>query len=471
MTCWSPTSTQVRDVLAELARHGIVHGDLSPYNILAAGERLVVIDLPQVVDLVGNPAGPDFLLRDCTNVCTWFRARGLEVDEHDLFGELLAHALLSRSGTARRAEAARTGTGSSRSTIAGRAGPPARRRGALDERWRVSSVDLADRGEQLRACDVTGATFLGCRFAPGDESEVEARGAIVFPAIPDVPVDAYRGSLYSPASSTTPRPTPTRSTPVPTAGRRQHDDQDALLARTLHDHAIDVALADWLASSRQPRGRASWAATRWRRGRAGVRRRGPARRGASARPCVVATGGGPGAMEAANLGAYLSGHAIEALDEAVAGLARGAVVPPVGRRVGRRRLRGARPSSRTAGESLGIPTWHYGHEPPNVFATAIAKYFRNASREAILLQVCDAGIVFLPGAGGTVQEIFQDACENYYADESSVAPMVLVGRRRTGRATVPAWPLLTRPGRAAAPWSPRAPRRHRRGSSSRVSGA
>lgn len=83
---------QVRDALAELARHGIVHGDLSAYNMLAAGERLVIIDLPQVVDLVGNPAGPDFLLRDCANVCTWFRARGLDVDECDLFGELLAHA-------------------------------------------------------------------------------------------------------------------------------------------------------------------------------------------------------------------------------------------------------------------------------------------------------------------------------------------------------------------------------------------
>jgi RIO kinase 1 len=83
---------QVRDALAELARHGIVHGDLSPYNILAAGERLVIIDLPQVVDLVGNPAGTEFLMRDCANVCTWFRARGLGVDEHDLFGELLAHA-------------------------------------------------------------------------------------------------------------------------------------------------------------------------------------------------------------------------------------------------------------------------------------------------------------------------------------------------------------------------------------------
>jgi RIO kinase 1 len=83
---------QLRDALAELARHGVVHGDLSPYNILAAGERLVVIDLPQVVDLVGNPTGMDFLMRDCANVCGWFRARGLEVDEHDLFAELLAHA-------------------------------------------------------------------------------------------------------------------------------------------------------------------------------------------------------------------------------------------------------------------------------------------------------------------------------------------------------------------------------------------
>ncbi|WP_121252337.1 serine protein kinase RIO [Nocardioides ferulae] len=83
---------QVREVLTELARHGLVHGDLSAYNILAADDRLVVIDLPQIVDLVGNPAGPDFLLRDCANVCAWFRGRGLDVDEHELFGELLAQA-------------------------------------------------------------------------------------------------------------------------------------------------------------------------------------------------------------------------------------------------------------------------------------------------------------------------------------------------------------------------------------------
>jgi RIO kinase 1 len=83
---------QLRDFLSILARERIVHGDLSPYNVLATGERLVVIDLPQVVDLVANPAGQDFLLRDCANMCTWFRRRGLDVDEHELFGEVVAQA-------------------------------------------------------------------------------------------------------------------------------------------------------------------------------------------------------------------------------------------------------------------------------------------------------------------------------------------------------------------------------------------
>ena len=83
---------QLRDALTTMVRAGLVHGDLSPYNTLAAGDRLVVIDLPQIVDLVGNPQGMDYLLRDCTNMCTWFRARGLEVDEQDLFAELMAQA-------------------------------------------------------------------------------------------------------------------------------------------------------------------------------------------------------------------------------------------------------------------------------------------------------------------------------------------------------------------------------------------
>lgn len=83
---------QLTDALATMVQNGLVHGDLSAYNILAQGDRLVIIDLPQLVDLVGNLNGMDFLLRDCTNICTWFRARGLDVDEQALFAELMAHA-------------------------------------------------------------------------------------------------------------------------------------------------------------------------------------------------------------------------------------------------------------------------------------------------------------------------------------------------------------------------------------------
>jgi RIO kinase 1 len=86
---------QVVEAMRALAREQLTHGDLSPYNILAAGDRLLLIDLPQVVDLVGNPTGPDFLMRDCHNVCSWFLARGLDeevADEHRLFADLLAEA-------------------------------------------------------------------------------------------------------------------------------------------------------------------------------------------------------------------------------------------------------------------------------------------------------------------------------------------------------------------------------------------
>ena len=94
-----------------------------------------------------------------------------------------------------------------------------------------------------------------------------------------------------------------------------------------------------------------------------------------------------------------------------------------------------------SGRSLGIPTWHYGHEPPNPFSSLVAKYFRNAIREDVLLEVCRGGIVFLPGAAGTVQEIFQAACTNYYAAEDEVVPMVFVGEDYWTR-TLPAWPLV-----------------------------
>lgn len=83
---------QARTALITLAGLHLAHGDLSAYNLLVAGERLVLIDVPQTVDLIGNPHGMDFLHRDCRNVATWFAAKGLPVDGDELFGEVAAHA-------------------------------------------------------------------------------------------------------------------------------------------------------------------------------------------------------------------------------------------------------------------------------------------------------------------------------------------------------------------------------------------
>ena len=65
-------------------------------------------------------------------------------------------------------------------------------------------------------------------------------------------------------------------------------------------------------------------------------------------------------------------------------------------------------------ESLAIPTWVIAGEPISQFASHIAKYFSNSIREAGMLAVVTAGIVFAPGGAGTMQEMFQDAAQNAY---------------------------------------------------------
>ena len=78
--------------MCTMAAMGLTHGDLSAFNILATEERVVIIDVPQAVNIIGNPQGPEFLARDCRNVATWFTARGLEVDAETLLGEVIAYA-------------------------------------------------------------------------------------------------------------------------------------------------------------------------------------------------------------------------------------------------------------------------------------------------------------------------------------------------------------------------------------------
>ena len=306
--------------------------------------------------------------------------------------------------------------------------------------WRVVGVDLTERGPVLLERSLAQSLFLGCEFADGVDDAVRRAGGIVMHEIPGSPVDPYRTTLYSPRELYDARRyEDTLDARAYAWSRRPSTSEDAL-ARALHDHQVDSATAGWVHGRDIVGVMGGHAIERGSTTYADAARLGH-ELGAD---LTVATGGGPGAMEAANLGAFVPGDLAGALEVV-------ARVPSFRPDVGAWSdaafdVVDATPDGR---ESLGIPTWHYGHEPPNPFATSIAKYFSNAPREALLLEICNTGIVFLPGAGGTVQEVFQDACENYYADESSVAPMVLVGRAHWTE-ELPVWPLLTALARGRA---------------------
>ena len=87
---------QLVDALTVLARAGLAHGDLSPFNLLVHEGRLVLIDLPQIVDLIANPQGREFLARDVRVVSKWFTARGLSPRRAD--ADALTRTLLHEAG-------------------------------------------------------------------------------------------------------------------------------------------------------------------------------------------------------------------------------------------------------------------------------------------------------------------------------------------------------------------------------------
>ncbi len=308
--------------------------------------------------------------------------------------------------------------------------------------WRLQGLDLTGRGAQLAGLDATGALFLGCRLEPADEELLQQRGALVFPDIPGLPFDPYRSRLYSADelyAGLEAGYAGTLDARVYAWSRQAATAEDIAmtLAQALHDHAVDDALRELVAGRPVVGVMGGHSLPRDSEGYADAARLG---RALAREGYVVATGGGPGAMEAANLGARLAALPDEHLPVVLDRLATAPSFTPsvdAWARVAFDVLAGLPEDVPT----VGIPTWFYGHEPPNPFPTHVAKYFRNALREDTLLHVCDGGIVFLPGAAGTVQEIFQDACENYYAEPERRTPMVLVGTDYWTR-TFPAWPLL-----------------------------
>lgn len=154
---------------------------------------------------------------------------------------------------------------------------------------------------------------------------------------------------------------------------------------------------------------------------------------------IMLSGGGPGAMEATHLGAWLAGRDAADVDSALSLLKTSpsfkddgwlATAFEVMRRYPRKNF-----------ESLGIPTWLYGHEPSTPFATHIAKLFENSIREDSILTLAYGGIVYTPGSAGTLQEVFQEAVQNHYLSFGFSSPMIFFGKEFWTQ-EMPVYPLL-----------------------------
>lgn len=269
------------------------------------------------------------------------------------------------------------------------------------------------------------------------------------------PYDPARATLYSTDELLSPSPGDPRVT-VDEAICRHYEEQGGShpglgesLSRRLHDFAIDEALIEALgrqsaertnvvgimgghSASRKAPEYAQAARAGWLLRRAGYR---------------VMTGGGPGLMEAGNLGAYIGSEWDESeLQEAVALLGAGPDLPRArdwrehpeqvrqyedyvagSRAVCARFVRAQAPSRPSEFRNLAMPTWFYGWEPTNLFADAVAKYFSNSLREDGLLSVCVGGVVYCPGSLGTTQEVFVDAAQNHYETFGFTSPMAFLG--------------------------------------------
>ncbi len=290
----------------------------------------------------------------------------------------------------------------------------------------VIGLDLRHEDLDWTAARIGRTILLGCRLPAGVAESLADAGAGILRAPDGLPFDPFRTDLYTYEELT--------------AGESPHlDDRIAAwfaastmtvhdeLVRALHDAAVSAAVARFVTGRRVVGVMGGYAVGRDEELYRGVAILG---RTLARAGYTIATGGGPGVMEAANLGAWLAPAPDDAFDDALAILAAAPVqgADPEAYVQSALRVRRRWPGEgRSGGESLGVPTFLYVGEATTGFASHIAKYFANSIREDGLLAIARSGVIYAPGSAGTEQELFSDSAQNSLTLYEVRSPMVLFG--------------------------------------------
>jgi len=313
----------------------------------------------------------------------------------------------------------------------------------------IQNLDFSNLTVDWQSYQLEGTVFLGCCFHtdPRQHNKHKARlveaGALLFPRFKELPYNPYRQGLYTWqelmtgcdfASGTDNSYDKSIYLHFERTGRETPHIMEAM-ARRIHDHAIDDALYELIENKKVVAvcgGHSTLRTDPYYKKVALLTRR------LTQTGFLTAGGGGPGIMEACNLGAYFAAYKEQDLEEALQILAKAPHFRDKDHAPQAKKVIEKFPQGK---ESLAIPTWFYGHEPSNLFASHIAKYFSNSIREDGLLAIAKHGIIFAPGSAGTTQEIFMDAVQNHYGTFGCYSPMVFLGEDRYNRETL-IFPLI-----------------------------
>lgn len=208
---------------------------------------------------------------------------------------------------------------------------------------------------------------------------------------------------------------------------KQYADIKNTLAQSIHDQSISDALYEFLEEYELKKRVAIMGGHRVLRNDPIFRQIAFLSKELTEKGWLIISGGGPGAMEASHLGAWFAGKKNEELDEALNILQAALTYQDPLWLSSAFEVLERFPNPKY--KSLGIPTWHYGHEPSTPFATHIAKFFQNSIREDGLLAIALGGVIFSPGSFGTIQEVFQDLAQNYYVSYGLVSPMIFLDKK------------------------------------------